>query len=80
MFVYELSGCGFESRCSHLASTGFMRFDSSFAENWKVLKEELSFYTIATEFTEKSTQAQDSLLLHCIGPKACEIYNAFAFI
>ena len=34
---------------------------------------------IATEYTEKAEQVKTSLLLHCIGERAREVYNSFTF-
>ena len=49
------------------------------SSNWKRWKQDLSFYLAATEKDSKGEKVKSSILLHCIGHKVREIYNAFIF-
>lgn len=49
------------------------------SENWRKWKQKFQFYLEATEYTEKAEKLQCSLLLHCIGEDAVEVFNTFTF-
>ena len=47
------------------------------SENWKVFKQELRPYLIATEKLKKPNNLKTSILLMCIGNQGCQIYSNF---
>ena len=53
--------------------------EGNLLQNWKLWKQEFNLFMIATEYTEKAEQVKTSLLLHCIGERAREVYNSFTF-
>ena len=54
-------------------------FEGNLAEQWKKWKQELNFYLIATEKSDKSDAIKSNILLTCIGKKGREVYNTFTF-
>ena len=56
-----------------------MVFEGNIAEKWKQWKEDFKWYLIAVEADAKSEKVRAGLLLHCLGPKAKELYNNFVF-
>ena len=53
--------------------------EGNLVENWKRWKKDFSFYMTATEYDDKADNVKASLLLHCIGDKAREIYDTLTF-
>ena len=53
--------------------------EGNLVENWKRWKKEFAFYMTATEYDSKAYNVKSSLLLHCIGEKAREIYDTLTF-
>jgi hypothetical protein len=56
-----------------------LNFDSNTAENWRLFKQEIQLFIIATERERKSGTIKTSILLTTIGRKGREIYNNFVF-
>ncbi|CAC5395999.1 unnamed protein product [Mytilus coruscus] len=54
--------------------------EGNVSENWRKWKQKFQFYLDATEFNEKAEKLQCSLLLHCIGEDAVEVFNTFNFL
>ena len=54
-----------------------LNFDSNTAENWRLFKQELQLFIVATERERKSGAVKISILLTTIGRKGREIYNNF---
>ena len=52
---------------------------SNLAETWKVWKQDYKIFLQATESTTKSDIVKSSILLHCIGKAAKDIYSTFIF-
>ena len=53
--------------------------EGNLVENWKRWKKDFSFYMTATEHDDKADNVKASLLIHCIGDKAREIYDTLTF-
>ena len=53
--------------------------EGNLSENWKKWKQNFTLYMDAIEYEGKSDKVKSSLLLHCIGDKAKEIYNTLTF-
>ena len=54
-------------------------FEGNVPEKWKLWKEDLEWYLIATDAEEKTEKVKSGILLHSIGSKGKEIYNTFEF-
>ncbi|CAC5389777.1 unnamed protein product [Mytilus coruscus] len=57
-----------------------LSIEGNVSENWRKWKQKFQFYLDATEFNEKAEKLQCSLLLHCIGEDAVEVFNTFNFV
>ena len=57
-----------------------LSFSRSISEHWKLWKQELMLYIIATEKTKKSDEVKSSILLACIGRREREVYNTFVLM
>lgn len=53
--------------------------EGNLVENWKRWKKDFTFYLTATEYDTKADNVKSSLLLHCIGDKAREVYDTLTF-
>ena len=53
--------------------------DGNLVENGKRWMQNFTLYMVAAEYEEKDEKVKASLLLHCIGDKAKEIYNTLTF-
>ena len=53
--------------------------EGNLVENWKRWKKDFNFYLAATEYDSKADKVKSSLLLHCIGDTAREIYDTLTF-
>ena len=56
-----------------------LKLEGNLLENWKRWKKEFNYYLAAIEVDAKNDKMKSSLLLHCIGPKAREIYDTLTF-
>ena len=56
-----------------------LTFDGNLREHWKLWKQELEFYMVATETDSKDDKVKSSILLTCIGPQGREVYNTLTF-
>ena len=62
-----------------LKPPGSLTLQGNVSENWRKWRQKFQFYLEATEYSEKGKKLQCSLLLHCIGEDAVEVYNTFDF-
>ena len=54
--------------------------NGNISENWKLFKEELRLYLIATERLKKPNDVKTSILFNCIRKQGHQIYNNFEFL
>ena len=52
---------------------------SNLVEAWKVWKDNFNIFLQATESSEKTDIVTSSILLHCIGQSAKDVYKTFTF-
>ena len=53
--------------------------DGNPVENWKRWMKDFVFFMTAAEYTKKADNVKASLLLHCIGEKARDVYDTLPF-
>ena len=54
-------------------------FEGNLSEKWKLWKEGLEWYMVATKSDAKADKIKAGILLYCIGNRGKEIYNTFEF-
>jgi hypothetical protein len=59
--------------------SGFNIDADNLNEEWKSFKQEMKFYLMASEKDGKSDGIKTSLLLHCMGKEAIQVYNTLTF-
>ena len=57
-----------------------LALEGNFVENWRKWKLDFAFYMTAAEFADKADNVKSSLLLHCMGDKAREVYHTLTFV
>ena len=58
---------------------GPLSLEGNLVVNWKKWKQNFGLFMVAAEYEGKSEKVKASLLLHCIGDKAVDIYNTLVF-
>ena len=56
-----------------------LNLDGNLLQDWKLWKQQFYLFMTATEYDKKPDNVKSSLLLHCIGERAREVYNTFNF-
>ena len=49
------------------------------SKEWKIFKQEMEIYLVASEKDAKDDKIKTSLLLNCMGKEALAVYNTFIF-